>query len=191
MPFENDGVSHVLHALRFASERHRDQRRKGGEASPYINHLIDVADILWSVGDVRDITTIVAAILHDTIEDTDTTREELTDSFGEEVTSVVLEITDDKELPNVVRKRLQVEHAAELSSRAAMIKIADKTSNIKDIICSPPVGWSLERRREYVAWGKEVVARIRGTNPALEKNFDRICEKAAEGFSAEEKEYNS
>jgi len=184
-----DGMSIVLRALDFAAHRHRDHRRKGGAASPYINHLIDVADILWNVGGVADITLIAAAVLHDTVEDTETTEAELVDLFGKDVASVVMEVTDDKSLPNDVRKRLQVEHASSLTDRAALIKIADKTSNIRDIVESPPVGWSVDRRRAYVMWGQEVVDRIRGTNEELERMFDDVCEKAYLILDREEPEH--
>lgn len=186
MPVEANDVTRILSAFRFAAERHRDQRRKGGEASPYINHLIDIAGILWTDGGVRDIVTIEAAILHDTVEDTDTTASELRDLFGEETASVVMEVTDDKSLPKDVRKRLQVEHAVKLSPRAALIKIADKISNIRDIVAAPPVNWSIERRRQYVQWGCDVVGRIRGLNAGLERRFDELCEIAGMGFDKEE-----
>ncbi|MCD6308971.1 MAG: bifunctional (p)ppGpp synthetase/guanosine-3',5'-bis(diphosphate) 3'-pyrophosphohydrolase, partial [Candidatus Latescibacteria bacterium] len=139
----------VFKALAFSADRHRDQRRKGSEASPYINHLIDVAERLWVTGGVRDIPTIAAAILHDTVEDTGTTGEELAAAFGEGISAVVMELTDDKSLPDDERKRRQVEHAAGLSFPARLIKIADKSSNIADIMTSPPVGWSAGRRRRY------------------------------------------
>ncbi len=174
----DQGFSLVFTALRFAAERHQDQRRKGGEASPYINHLIDVAERLWVTGGVRDIPTIAAAILHDTVEDTGTTKEEIARIFGDDIAAVVMEVTDDKNLPQAERKRKQVEHASSLSEQARLIKLADKSSNIADIIASPPVGWSIERRRRYIEWGREVVDEIRGANEALERAFDELCERA-------------
>ena len=178
MPTESSGVSLIFRALRFAAECHRDQRRKGGGASPYINHLIDVAEILWTIGGVRDIVTIAASILHDTVEDTDVDKEVLAEEFGEEITGIVLEVTDDKSLPQDKRKRLQVEHATLLSPQAALIKIADKASNIRDIAASPPTDWSINRRHAYIEWGEDVVERIRGSNTALESYFDEVCDKA-------------
>jgi len=174
----------VFKALAFSAGRHRDQRRKGGEASPYINHLIDVAERLWVTGGVRDIPTIAAAILHDTVEDTETTEEEIAAVFGEEISAVVMELTDDKSLPDDERKRRQVEHAAGLSFPARLIKIADKSSNIADILASPPVSWSPGRRRRYIEWGREVVDEIRGTNDALERAFDELCGRALESIGA-------
>ena len=171
-------VDLLLRAFQFAARKHRGQRRKGGQASPYINHLIDVAGKLWKVGRVRDITVIAAGILHDTVEDTETSQEELEAEFGKEICSIVLEVTDDKSLPKPVRKRLQVEHASSLSYKAALIKLADKISNITDIIESPPAGWSHEQKRGYISWGGEVINEIRGTNERLERYFDELCEKA-------------
>jgi len=168
-------VSLLLKALDFAAEKHRDQRRKGGEASPYINHLIDTARLLWRIGKVRDITVMAAAILHDTVEDTETTVELLETEFGGEIAGIVLEVTDDKTLPNDARKRLQVEHAPGLSHRARLVKIADKISNITDILESPPAGWTRKRRLDYIEWAEAVVNRIRGTNLPLERYFDELC----------------
>ncbi len=162
----------ILRSLAFAADRHRDQRRKDGPASPYINHPIVVASLLWHDGEVRDPTVLLAAILHDTIEDTGTTEAELAAAFGAEVAAVVVEVTDDKSLPKARRKELQVEHAPHLSSRAKLVKLADKICNLRDITDSPPASWSAERRAEYVAWTKRVVDGLRGTSPSLEALFD-------------------
>lgn len=161
----------LLDALEFASIRHRDQRRKDREASPYINHPIAVARLLWQHG-VTDPVAIVAAVLHDTIEDTATTQDEIAARFGEPIASVVAEVTDDKSLFKEERKQLQIEHAPHLSTRAKLVKLADKTCNLRDIIDSPPYAWSEERRHEYIAWAARVVAGLRGVNPSLEAAFD-------------------
>lgn len=173
-----NGLLLVLKAMHFAADKHRRQRRKDAHASPYINHPIAVAEILCSVGKVHDPATIAAAILHDTIEDTETTGEELEANFGGEIRRFVEEVTDDKSLPSEVRKRLQIEHAASHSARARLVKLADKISNVRDMVESPPVGWSTERRRKYVAWAQAVVNEIRGVNPGLERYFDELCERA-------------
>jgi len=162
----------ILKALHFAARKHRDQRRKDVEASPYINHPIEVAEILAREGGVTDSITLQAAILHDTIEDTNTTREELDELFGEEVRRVVEEVTDDKSLPKAERKRLQIEHSRHLSSRAKQIKIGDKISNVLGVTSAPPADWSIERRREYLDWTEKVVAGCRGCNPGLESLYD-------------------
>jgi guanosine-3',5'-bis(diphosphate) 3'-pyrophosphohydrolase len=141
-----------LRALHFAAGKHRDQRRKGAEASPYINHLIEVAELLARVGGITDLVTLQAAILHDTLEDTQTTPGELEAAFGLEVRGVVEEVTDDKRLPKAERKRLQVEHTPQLSTRAKLVKLADKISNVRGVIQMPPAEWSFERRREYLDW---------------------------------------
>jgi GTP diphosphokinase / guanosine-3',5'-bis(diphosphate) 3'-diphosphatase len=162
----------VLKALAFAAKKHRDHRRKDVNASPYINHPIALADVLVNESGVTDAEVICAALLHDTVEDTDTTAEELTEAFGERVCRIVLEVTDDKTLPKQTRKRLQVENAAKSSARARLVKLADKICNLRDISASAPVNWSLQRQQEYFDWAKEVVDRIRGTHAALEAAFD-------------------
>jgi GTP diphosphokinase / guanosine-3',5'-bis(diphosphate) 3'-diphosphatase len=161
----------LLAALAFAADKHRDQRRKDRAQTPYINHPIAVARLLTTCG-VTDEVTLLAAILHDTIEDTATTREEVAALFGAEVAAVVAEVTDDKSLPKARRKELQVEHAPHMSERARHVKLADKTCNLRDMSDAPPSDWSVERRREYYAWAERVVAGLRGTSPALEREFD-------------------
>jgi guanosine-3',5'-bis(diphosphate) 3'-pyrophosphohydrolase len=164
--------SALLRALHFAASKHRDQRRKGAEASPYINHPIEVAELLARVGGVTDIVTLQAAILHDTLEDTQTTPEELEATFGLEVRQVVEEITDNTQLPKAERKRLEIAHAPHLSVRAKLAKLADKISNVRSIIETPPAEWSLERKREYFDWSERVVVGCRGSNAALERLYD-------------------
>jgi|SRR5580698_1593570 guanosine-3',5'-bis(diphosphate) 3'-pyrophosphohydrolase len=172
MPTHSDAVSIVLAASAFAAHKHRDQRRKGADASPYINHPIAVANVLANEAGITDATTLAAALLHDTIEDTDTTVEELDDAFGPEIAAVVLEVTDDKNLPKQDRKRLQIEHAATLSRHAKLVKLADKICNVRDMSRSPPVDWPIERRAEYFAWAKSVVDQIRNVSPVLGSLFD-------------------
>lgn len=162
----------ILEAISFAADKHRNQRRKDHEASPYINHPITVATILASESGVDDETLLIAAILHDTVEDTKTTFKELEGIFGVEVTNVVREVTDDKNIKKPLRKRLQVEHAPHASVRAKQIKIADKISNIRDIKTKPPKSWTTERKQKYLEWASEVVKGCRGINPALDKTFD-------------------
>lgn len=171
---ETNSISKVLAALQFAARKHRDQRRKGVEASPYINHPIEVAELLAREGVVTDLVTLQAAILHDTLEDTNTTVEELDELFGEEVRRVVEEVTDDKSLAKAERKRRQIEHARHLSTRAQQIKIADKISNVLGITNAPPANWSLARRREYLDWTEQVVAGCRGCNSKIERVYDEI-----------------
>src|SRR5688500_7920608 len=114
----------LLKALAFAAHKHRDQRRKDPAASPYINHPIALADVLVNEGGVRDAGVICAAVLHDTIEDTETTPQELGREFGRVIRDVVLEVTDDKTLPKAERKRRQVESAARASDAAKLVKLA-------------------------------------------------------------------
>jgi len=165
----------ILKALSFAAYKHRDQRRKDRSASPYINHPIALANALVNEGKINDTVVICAALLHDTIEDTETTPEELEREFGEEICNIVLEVTDDKSLPKQERKRLQIEHAAQASDKAKLVKLADKLCNLRDIEASPPTDWGVERIQEYVKWALNVVQGIRGTNLLLEKAIDEIA----------------
>ena len=162
----------LFDALAFAAHKHRDQRRKNPGASPYINHPIDLARILTVEAGVTDLVTLQSAILHDTIEDTDTSADELEARFGREVMRVVCEVTDDKRLPNAERKRLQVVHAGGLSAAARRVKLADKIANLRDVADDPPKGWTLQRRQEYFDWARDVVAGLRGKEPRLEALFD-------------------
>jgi GTP diphosphokinase / guanosine-3',5'-bis(diphosphate) 3'-diphosphatase len=161
-----------LGALAFAAHKHRDQRRKGTAAQPYINHPIAVALVLAGEGGIGDTEILMAAVLHDTIEDTETTAEELLAAFGERVTAIVLEVTDDKSLRKEQRKALQVEHAAGRSLAARLVKLADKICNVRDIASDPPGNWSLLRQQEYFDWANAVVDRLRGTHAGLETAFD-------------------
>jgi GTP diphosphokinase / guanosine-3',5'-bis(diphosphate) 3'-diphosphatase len=165
-------VATILAAAAFAADRHRDQRRKGEDASPYINHPIAVANVLANEAGITDPVTLAAALLHDTIEDTKTTADELNAAFGSEITGVVVEVTDDKNLEKADRKRLQIEHAGSLSRRAQLVKFADKICNVRDINRSPPVDWTDERRVEYFIWAKKVVDQMRGASSTLEQLFD-------------------
>jgi len=167
----------LLTAARFAAEKHRAQRRKDAEASPYINHPIAVAAALADAG-VTDPAILAAALLHDTIEDTDTTAAELEECFGSAVRGLVEEMTDDKSLEKAVRKELQVEHAPHASAGARMIKLADKICNVRDVAASPPPDWPVARRAEYLDWSARVVAGCRGCQPALEALFDRELARA-------------
>ena len=163
----------ILRPLAFAAEKHRDQRRKNAEASPYINHPIALANMLANEGHVDNSVVICAALLHDTIEDTETTPAELRAEFGDEIAAIVLEVTDDKLLAKHDRKRLQIEHAGSLSHKAKLVKLADKICNLRDMAQQPPAEWDLSRRQEYFDWAKAVVNGLRGTSAALDAAFDK------------------
>jgi (p)ppGpp synthase/HD superfamily hydrolase len=162
----------LLDALAFAAHKHRDQRRKNATSSPYINHPIEVARLLAVVGGVHDADVLRAAILHDTVEDTQTTREELAAQFGDAVCAMVLEVTDDKSLEKAERKALQISHSPHLSTGAKLIKFGDKISNVQDVTRDPPADWSTARRAEYLDWTASVIAGCRGVNDALEAYYD-------------------
>jgi len=162
----------LIAALAFAADKHRNQRRKDAEGSPYINHPIELAKILAIEGGVEDMRVLCAAVLHDTIEDTQTSYDELAKAFGREVADVVLEVTDNKSLPKAERKQLQIDHAPRLSREAKLVKLADKIANLRDVSDHPPASWPLERKREYFDWAKRVVEGVRGVHPGLEAAFD-------------------
>jgi guanosine-3',5'-bis(diphosphate) 3'-pyrophosphohydrolase len=163
-----------LSALDFASHKHIQQKRKDWQQSPYINHPIQVVDLLWRVGEVRDAILLTAALLHDTIEDTQTTPEEIKLNFGQEVLDIVLDVTDDTSLSKDERKQKQIDHAPFLSPRAKQLKLADKICNIYDANYFPPTGWSEERKLDYINKALRLVDKIRGTNPGLETYFDEL-----------------
>ena len=170
-------VALILQALEFASIKHKDQRRKDAEASPYINHPIALAKVLCVEGGITNTKLICAALLHDTIEDTETTAEELQAHFGKAITKIVLEVTDDKKLLKAQRKRLQIEHARHASKRAKLVKLADKISNLRDILKSPPANWSKKRKQEYFDWAKQVVDEVRDASKKLSNVFDEVYAK--------------
>lgn len=172
----------LLKAFRFAAEKHKHQRRKDAEASPYINHPIQVTDTLWRIGEVRDTDLLLAAILHDTIEDTDATPDEIQMVFGPTVCAIVLEVTDDKKLSQKERKQRQVETAPYKTHNAKMLKLADKICNVRELIDAPPPGWSLEHRREYLLWTERVVAGLRGSNDKLESLYDDLLTEGKQSF---------
>ncbi len=166
-----------LKALNFAAVKHRNQKRKNFAATPYVNHLIDVAGLISEKGGIDDEIILAAAVLHDTIEDTETTPDELTALFGEKISEIVSEMSDDKTLDKKVRKQKQVEESRYKSYEAKVIKIADKISNVKDVLYNPPALWPLSRRKDYLLWANDVVNSIRGTNPGLEAEFDFLFNK--------------
>lgn len=172
--FSTDTLALILKCVNFAAVKHKNQRRLDVDETPYINHPIGVAYILTSEANVQDPDVLLAALLHDTVEDTDTTFEEIEFHFGETVRKIVQEVTDDKSLPKMERKRLQIVHAATSSFKAKLVKLADKLYNLRDLQQALPKGWSEERRREYFIWSKKVVDNLRGTNQALENALDIV-----------------
>ena len=175
----------VVRAAAFAAHAHRAQRRKSEGDIPYINHPLEVAQILAETAGVSDPVVLAAAILHDTVEDTDALPIDLITRFGVRVATLVDEVTDDKSLHKKERKRLQIEHAPHMSPEAKLIKLADKTHNVYSIATKPPLIWGRERIIQYVDWAEQVVAGLRGTNAALEALFDERVSLAREKFSRE------
>jgi (p)ppGpp synthase/HD superfamily hydrolase len=166
-------VREVLGAAQFAALRHAQQKRKGAAGEPYVNHLIEVAGLVAEALAEADTNVVTAALLHDTIEDTTTTREELVERFGADVADLVVELTDDKSLPKEERKRLQIENAPKKSRRAQTIKLADKISNLRAILASPPVDWDVQQQKEYFTWAKRVVDGFAEPNAVLKAEFEK------------------
>ncbi len=179
---EGHAVCSGTQALRrgtgFAAWKHNGQLRKGKGATPYIHHPIEVAAILSEVGDIADLDVLQAALLHDTIEDTCTTAEELESLFGARVCGIVLEVSDDKNIEKSERKALQIQHAPHLSMEAQSIKLADKTCNVRDVAFSKPIDWPVDRQLECFNWAERVVAGLRGCNARLEAWFDKQVEES-------------
>ena len=164
-------ISFLLKAIHFAADKHRDQRRKGVNSTPYINHPIHVAQILSEVAGMDDPEILAAAILHDTVEDTETTLSELEQRFGDRVARIVGEVTDNKALPKAERKRLQIEHARKISEEGALVKVADKISNVGDVALNPPCGWDDNHRSAYLDWAEQVVSNCPRASVDLEVKF--------------------
>ncbi len=172
------GLLRVLRAAEAASRWHVAQRRKGDAQEPYINHLLEVARLVGDATGGRDPDLVVAALLHDAIEDCEVSPGTIEAAFGADVRALVQAVTDDKALPKATRKQLQIDHAPGKPRRAKILKLADKTSNLRAMAASPPANWSVERRLEYVAWARAVVAGIRGTHAELEALFDAAAAQA-------------
>ncbi|CAJ0925538.1 unnamed protein product [Ranitomeya imitator] len=178
-------VTGILEAANFAAEKHKAQRRKDAEETPYINHPIGVARILSHEAGIDDVAVLQAALLHDTVEDTNTTFLEIEETFGLEVRRIVEEVTDDKTLPRMRRKQLQIEHAPHCSHKAKLVKLADKLYNLRDLKRSTPKGWSEKRVQEYFQWAFQVVSGLHGTNVAMEKHLDQLFKERGVSASVE------
>lgn len=168
----------VLKAAEAAACWHTHQRRKGKHEEPYINHLLEVAMLVAEATEGKRPDLVTAALLHDAIEDQEVPRRMIEASFGENIASLVAELTDDKTQAKDVRKRHQVETAPYKSPDAKIIKLADKTSNLRAIAASPPADWSVQRRLDYIEWAQQVVAGLKGASPSLEKQFDEAAKQA-------------
>ncbi|MBX9944328.1 MAG: HD domain-containing protein [Reyranella sp.] len=174
----NTDLVRLARAADYAARQHIAQRRKGERAEPYINHLTEVAALLAEATGGDDAVLLMGGLLHDTLEDTDATYEDLEQRFGPEVAALVAEVTDDKSLPKEERKRLQIDRTPGKSRRAKLLKIADKTSNLRSMVSSPPAGWTEARLRDYVVWAEQVVRSCRGLNAALDAAFDAAHDEA-------------
>jgi guanosine-3',5'-bis(diphosphate) 3'-pyrophosphohydrolase len=171
VPWSPATVELLFDALAFAAHKHQNQRRKGDEEAPYITHPIAVARVLAVEAGLQDGVLLAAAVLHDTLEDTDSSHDELTARFGLAVADLVGEVSDDKGLSKAERKRRRIQTAAAMSQGARLLLLADKICNLRDIIANPPRGWDVERKREYFDWAHAVVMEIEGTHTLLEEIF--------------------
>jgi len=167
----------IARAWNFSAERHAKQKRKGEAQEPYVNHLAEVAELVAMATEGRDANLVAAAVLHDTVEDTATLPSELASIFNSDIAGLVAEVTDDKKLAKEERKRRQVELAATKTDRAKILKLADKTSNLRSLAKSPPADWGMQRRREYLDWATAVSQGLRGVSPWLEARFEEATEQ--------------
>lgn len=187
--FDTNGMNLmlVMKALDFAAQKHRRQKRKDAGGTPYINHPIKVAALLVKIGVENDAEVLASALLHDTLEDTKTSKEEIRKSFNEKVLAVVNEVTDNKKLPSPVRKRLQIKNAPQKSEAAKLIKLADLSCNLYDLVHSPPAKWNLARKQKYVGWAEEVANGLHGANDKLERIFNQHLAAAKKKYKLQKK----
>ena len=179
-PSRSTPLVQILAAANFAARAHAGQKRKGAAAEPYINHLIEVAELVARSGNDADVNLIMACFLHDVIEDTPITQQELARVFNDDVASLVMEATDDTTLPKDERKAMQVQTAPHKSTRAQTLKLADKISNLRALLISPPPQWSAERKRQYFDWAKAVVSGFTEPNSYLWKEFQEAYARITE-----------
>jgi (p)ppGpp synthase/HD superfamily hydrolase len=179
-------LTSVMRAADAAARWHVNQRRKGSAQEPYINHLLEVASLVAAATNGTEPNVVIAALLHDAIEDQNVTSEMIASEFGKPVADIVAEVTVDKLLPKEDRKRLQIEIAPKKSREAKLVKLADKISNVRAVTNSPAIGWPVQRRLEYIVWAKQVLAGLRGTSPWLEQQFDEAVKRAVQSLDPAE-----
>ena len=168
-------AANLLSAVSFAATKHSKQTRKNKAKSPYIEHPIEVAQELSMAG-IMDVEILIAALLHDTIEDTNTTSQEIEEIFGKDISNIVLECTDNKLLDKVTRKKHQIEHAKNISLAAKQVKLADKYSNIKSLAIDPPENWTPDIVFGYILWAYEVCNQMKGACPPIEEKLKIVFE---------------
>ncbi len=173
-----EALVQVLNAAETAARWHAGQKRKGAAAEPYINHLLEVARLVAEATKGEDPALIIAALLHDAIEDQQISPATIASRFGDDAAALVQEVTDDKSLPSSERKRRQVEEAPRKSARAKILKLADKVSNVTAIGNDPPADWPVQRQSDYIQWGRNVVAGLKGVSRELEGKFDAAAAEA-------------
>lgn len=174
-PARSPDIRRVMAALAFAARAHANQRRKGAAQEPYVNHLIEVAELVAEATGGGDEDALIAALLHDVVEDTPITAEELAAQFGAEVARVVVENSDDMTLPKDARRRARIESAPRKSARARLVKSADLISNLRAMAASPPAGWPVDRKLGYLEGCRALMDAARGPNPWIEARFDETA----------------
>ncbi|MER2606410.1 MAG: HD domain-containing protein [Siculibacillus sp.] len=179
-------IARLSHAAHYAARAHKDQQRKGIDAEPYVNHCLEVAELVAHADTPGDVEVVIAALLHDTVEDVGVTREDLARDFGERVAELVMHVTDDKTLAKDRRKWLQIEHAPGLPRDAKLIKIADKTSNLRALVRTPPQGWDRARLAHYVVWAQAVVTACGPVDAGLEQAFGEAHAVAERAYCGSE-----
>ncbi|MEL6349055.1 MAG: HD domain-containing protein [Myxococcota bacterium] len=177
----SEDIALLIRAADYAARAHVNQRRKGAQKRPYLNHLLEVSHAV-SAHTGAPVEVLCAAILHDIVEDTPVTNAQVRADFGDTVADLVAEVTDDRSLPRDVRKQKQVEHAPHLSEPACWIKIADKTSNVRDLALDPPPTWTLKRMLAYVDWAERVVSALQFKQPGLMAIFQTVCQESRRSF---------
>ncbi len=175
-------IARLSHAAHWAARAHKDQQRKGIDAEPYVNHLLEVAELVAHADEPGAIEVVIAALLHDTVEDVGVTEAQLVAEFGPRVAELVMYVTDDKTLSKDRRKAAQIEHAPGLPHDAKLIKLADKTSNLRALVRTPPVGWTEARLLDYVDWAAAVVEACGPVDPGLERVFWEAHAIAAQAY---------
>lgn len=171
----NEGDIHiVLEAVGFAAEGHNGQLRENPEKTPYIIHPIRVTEHLMTIANVHERDILVAALLHDTVEDTKITFADIQKSFGTTAEGYVRELTDNMSLPQEERMKLQIETAPKKSLAAAQIKLADKYDNLKSLQSNPPATWDQKKIDEYFLSAKKVTSSLPAANVPLKKAVDDV-----------------
>jgi len=164
----------VLGAAIFATEKHKSQVRSNEKKTPYIIHPIEVADLVMKIGHVYDKDVLITALLHDVMDDTQTTYEQITSLYGTKVSSYLEEMTSKQGLSLKEQKKQQIMQAFRQNPSVAIIKLSDKLSNLKTLATSPPPSWSRDRIDQYFQWAQTVIENLPESNQLLKKAVKNV-----------------